>query len=294
MAAEQLSSAYALVWGSLAVAGVLAGLIAAATTATVGLPWLFVIDALTCLLCAALVTWQLPETRPVTADTGAGASVRPPAGMPGNRAARAISPRVRGPLALAAGDPRLLRHTIVGTVFALVTMMTVFALPLTVPARGWSNAATGIVLAVEALAALAAQPLVSRVSRWTGGAAGRHRAVRLGAVVLCAGFTGAALAGRLATFALSLAVVSAGSALLLGNLQAGAAALAPEGARAAYLAVFGLSWGVATTAAPVLATQLLGVGSAAPWWVAAGVSLLLLRRSGPRPGRPRGRPSAHL
>src|SRR6476646_10826698 len=51
--------AYSALNASLAVAGILAGVVAAAVSG-VGLRWLFVVDAATCLACAALVAACLP------------------------------------------------------------------------------------------------------------------------------------------------------------------------------------------------------------------------------------------
>ena len=269
--AARLPAAYALVWGSLAVAGVLAGLLAAATTATVGLRWLFVIDAATCVGCAALVAGRLPADRP---------------GMRGRSPASAGAPRRPAALLLAAADRRLLRWTGIGTGFAVVYMAVVFALPLTVSVRGWPGWVSGLALAVEAFAALAAQPLVPRVGRRAGGRAGRLRAVRIGASLLAIGLLLAGIGGRPIVLVLGLAVVSVGAVLVLANLQAGAAALAPEGARAAYLAVFGLSWGVATTVSPVAVTRLLGVGPQWPWLAGAALALLLALGLGPGTGQP--------
>ena len=64
--------AYSALNASLAVAGILAGLVAAAVSGF-GLRWLFVIDAATCLACALLVgKWALDGTRP----SGSGHSTR--------------------------------------------------------------------------------------------------------------------------------------------------------------------------------------------------------------------------
>ena len=77
----------------------------------------------------------------------------------------------------------------------------------------------------------------------------------------------------------------------MGRAFAVVTSLAPAGATARYLAVYGLSWGVATVAAPVLATQVtsrlgpaaLWLGSGALCLVMAGVQPWLLRRLGRRP-----------
>jgi len=79
--------------------------------------------------------------------------------------------------------------------------------------------------------------------------------------------------------------------------------LAPPGATARYLAVYGLSWGIATVVAPVLATQVIGaLGPAALW---SGCAVLcaalscgqpaLMRAITPRPPvRPGPAPATEL
>jgi len=52
--------------------------------------------------------------------------------------------------------------------------------------------------------------------------------------------------------------------------------LAPAGATARYLAVYGLSWGVATVAAPVLATQVIGSFGPAALWASSSALCLLM------------------
>ena len=252
-----LPSAYALLWSALAVAGVLAGGVAAVVVRA-GIAWLFVVDAATCLACALLVALLL------RAPTATGPE----------------RPAERVGLLAAAGDRRLLRHTARGTVFATAYMVVVFALPLSVEALGLHPSTTGVLLAVEAAAAIAAQPLVRRVRDRVRADA---TAVRLGYGVVAVGLgvvaVGLAVTARSApvvpvvpvagVVAVGLVVVAVGSTLTLGPLQAGAARLAPVWGRAAYLAVFGLSWGVATTVAPGVVSTLLPHGVAWPWVGAA-------------------------
>ncbi|WP_076260034.1 MFS transporter [Intrasporangium flavum] len=271
-----LPSAYALLWSVLAVAGVAAGGIAAVVVRA-GIAWLFVVDAVTCLACALLVALLLRA---------------PAAG------AEASEPTGRGPMLAAARDRGLLRHTARGTVFATAYMVVVFALPLSVEALRLGPSTTGVLLAVEAAAALAAQPLVRRVRDRVRADA---TALRLGYGVVAGGLVVAGLAvgsvGSLGTpgleavvvLGVGLSVVAVGSTLTLGPLQAGAARLAPAWGRAAHLAVFGLAWGVATTVAPGVVSTLLPHGVAWPW-VAAAVLVVALAalpaRDEPVPGAP--------
>jgi MFS family permease len=280
---DALPSAYALLWSSLAVAGVGAGLVAALVVRA-GIPWLFVVDAATGLLTAVLVRLALrvPRTAPgpwELAPAGVSGPDSGPAtssGSPGGRAHLA-------PLLAAARDRHLLRQAAVGTVYAVAAMVVVFALPLTVERRGLPASTTGVLLAVEAAVALAAQPLVRRVR---GRLRSDSAALRAGYVVVAVGLVSTALASSPVGLALGLAVVAAGSTLTLGPLQAAAARLAPMWARAAYLAVFGLSWGVATTLAPFVVSGLLPLGPAWPWFAAAGLVAALAVVPAPRPRLP--------
>ncbi|NUS00480.1 MAG: MFS transporter, partial [Kribbellaceae bacterium] len=55
-----------------------------------------------------------------------------------------------------------------------------------------------------------------------------------------------------------------------------ASGLAPDNARGRYLAIFGLSWGIATTIAPITVTQLLETaGPTGLWLTSAAVALVL-------------------
>ena len=86
--------AYSALNASLAVAGILAGLLAAAVSG-LGLRWLFVVDAATCLACASLVATHVPG-----APTERGRAVDRSAG----RAPGPTSPRTRWVGALTTGD----------------------------------------------------------------------------------------------------------------------------------------------------------------------------------------------
>ncbi|MDF8263595.1 MFS transporter [Luteipulveratus flavus] len=238
-------AAYALLWASTAVAGVLAGLIAGAVSG-VDLRLLFVIDAASCLACAVIVVGLLPGPEETT-DRPDASTVRP------------------------WRDARLLLLLGVGTVFATIMMLMVMALPLTLSERGLPAWNLGVVLAAGALTSVVATPFVPRIT------AGRDSFATLrGAyVVLAVGLVLTAYADGLALFLFATVVCGLGEVLLLGHSQSLAAGLAPDHGRAAYLAVFGLSWGVATTVAPVLGTQLLAhAGPIVAWLVPAAGALL--------------------
>jgi MFS family permease len=162
---DQRPAAYAALGAALAGAGVVAGLIAA-VVAGVGLRWLFVADAATCLACAALVWFRLPSVRP---DRRPGAVRRSP-----------------------WRDPRLRVMLGVGTGFAILYMTLMCGLPLAVHDDGLAAWWPGVLVAVSAATVIAAGrlPLTRR-----GDAFSRMRA---GYALLALGLAlaaGVALAG---------------------------------------------------------------------------------------------------
>ncbi|KNX38956.1 MFS transporter [Luteipulveratus halotolerans] len=243
-APEDRPAAYALLQASMAVAGVLAGGIAAAVS-SLDLRLLFVIDAASCLACAAIVRAYLPAGE-VTAPAYDAVPVRP------------------------WRDTRLLLLLGVGSVLATIYMLLVMALPLTLDARGLPSWHLGVLLAASAVTGVAVTPFVPVLT------AGRDSfaTMRAAYVVLAVGLVAYAYADRLSLFLVGTVVCGAAEVLLLGHGMALAAGLAPEHGRAAYLAVFGLSWGVATTLAPLLGTQLLDRGGPVAAWLLPAAAAL--------------------
>jgi predicted MFS family arabinose efflux permease len=244
---DQRPAAYAALGAALAGAGVVAGLIAA-VVAGVGLRWLFVADAATCLACAALVWFRLPSVRP---DRRPGAVRRSP-----------------------WRDPRLRVMLGVGTGFAILYMTLMCGLPLAVHDDGLAAWWPGVLVAVSAATVIAAGrlPLTRR-----GDAFSRMRA---GYALLALGLAlaaGVALAGPRGWWYLVPVVVwSAGDRVLLGEPMAVVAGLAEAGDRARYLATYGLGWGIATTLAPALATGLLALGGPPALWLGCALGAAVL------------------
>jgi dipeptide/tripeptide permease len=242
---DQRTHAYALLTTALGVGNMGAGLIADAVGHS-GLRWLFVVDAASCLACALIVRLALP------AD-----GWRPPRDL-----------RSRGgPVVRTAGspwrDPALLAMMGAGTVFALVYMLILIALPLSLSARGLNPASAGLVMATATLALIVSRPAlrIPVLARLSGPVA-----CGTGFALMAAGLAGYATAHSLAGLLGPTVVWSAGNLLLSGRAFAVVTALAPVGATARYLAVYGLSWGIATVVAPVLATQVIGsLGPAVLW-----------------------------
>lgn len=236
-------AAYGLYSAALAAAGVLAGLLAAAISHW-DLRWLFVADAITCLSCAVLVAIALPT------------DVR--------------RERLPDRTASVWRDRRLLLLLGGGTVFATIYMQLVIGVPLTLVEEGLPESGTGIILAVSAVTMIVAQRLL-RLQYLDD-----FRAIAIGYLLVGVGLVVVAIAHSLAVFLIAAVLWSLGELFLLTRYLTQASGLAPHEARGRYLAVFGLSWGIATTIAPLTVTQLLETtGPAGLWLTTAAVAGVL-------------------
>lgn len=246
VAPDQRTAAYGLLGAALAGAGVVAGLIAAALT-TLDLRWLFVADAATCLLCALLIRRVLPtHHRPRTAAPASGSPWR---------------------------DPRLLQMLAVGTGFAVVYLQGTIALPLTILARELPPSTLGVLLSSSAATTVLGQPLLR--TSLVRDAPAAH-VLMVGYAVLGVGLAAYGFTTSLLGFVVATVVTAIGDLLLLGRSLAYVAELAPDSAPARYLAVYGLSWGLAAVIAPLLGAALMaGLGPAWTWAVLSGVCLAL-------------------
>ncbi|HET6743386.1 MAG TPA: MFS transporter, partial [Kribbella sp.] len=229
--------------------GVLAGLLAAAISHW-DLRWLFAADAITCLFCATLIATALPADVRRSASADARADVRP-----GVAAWR---------------DGRLLLLLVSGTIFATIYMQLVIGLPLTLLEQGLSTSGTGIILASSAITLTVAQRLLRLQS------VDDFRSIAIGYVLLALGLVISAFAHTLLLFVAAAVLWSLGDLFLLTRYLTQASGLAPDEARGRYLAIFGLSWGVATTIAPLTVTQLLKTsGPTGLWLTSAAVAAVL-------------------
>lgn len=258
--------AFGLLSASLAVAGAAAGLLAA-WLAGVGLRWLLVADATSCLACVivvvAVVRPRLRSEAPTSGSPLAPATTVPDASGIASAATEADAPpgddrENGGPW----GDRRFLAMLAAGTLFALLVMQLVTTLPLTVVARGLPVGDAGFLLTVSALTVVAGQPLL----RWRRLSRDVFRAMAIGYAVFAAGLAATGFVTSLPGFAAATVLWSVGDLLLLGHAWSIVSGLAPVGARGRYLAAYGLSWGFATVAAPLLGTRLLTTGGPPLLW----------------------------
>ena len=258
---EDQPAAHGMMAAALAGSAVAAGVIAT-LLAGVDLRWLFVADAISCLGCALIVLRAVPP------------DVR---GIPPRGASRALPrlPAERSPWR----DGRLLVLLGVQTCFAVVYLQSTIALPLSLVERGQQAWTLGVLLVASALTMIAATPVMRRAPfrSWT-----RPTQLRVGYLTLGAGLAGYAVAGSLPAYVAASAVAAVGDLFLMGVLLTVVAGLAPPRGRARYLAVFGLSWGIAAILAPTIGIAMLSsLGVAATWGLLAGgcVTLGLLART---------------
>jgi MFS family permease len=250
------ASAYGLLTIALGLGNLGAGLVAAIVGRS-DLRWLFVVDAATCLGCALIVRLGLPADR----------MTQSPAAF----LAAAPGPAARGPSAWR--DAALLAVTAAGAVFALIYMTMLVALPLSLAAGGIDPASAGLIMAVSTLTLVLARPLL----RTTPVAGLNHPAAcAAGFLLLGIGVAGYVPAHSLASLLAPTAAWSIGSMLLRGRTFAIVSGLAPPGSTTRYFAVYGLSWGVATAAAPVLATLMIAALGPAALWATASVLCFLM------------------
>ncbi|MFD9593979.1 MFS transporter [Kitasatospora sp. NPDC059973] len=241
--------AFSLFSAALAAGAMGAGLLAA-LLGRWDLRWLFVTDAATCLACALLIGLALPRDRPEPSGADLnGSAVRP------------------------LRDRALLSVLATGTAYALVNQQTVVTLPLALARQGLPAADAGLLFTAAAATTVLAQPLIRLpfTTRLT-----TPVTLALAHLLLAAGLTGFALTRTLPALLAFAAVKSLGDLLVMGRVYALVTDLAPPGASGRYLAVFGTSWGIAATLAPLLGTQLLAhVGTTALWSAMAACCLLL-------------------
>lgn len=262
VAPEDRAPAFGLLTTALAVGNTGAGLLADAVGRS-DLRRLFVIDAASCLACALIVRFVLADDRPRRREAPVCA---PPAVASGG----AYSPW---------RDRSLLAMTASGTVFALIYMLMLVSLPLSLSADGSDPASAGLIMTASTVTVLLARPLL-RTRRLAGLSAGT--AFGAGYVLMSVGLAGYISAHTLPALLAPTALYGVGNLLLMGRAFAVVSDLAPPGASARCLAVYGLSWGFATVLAPPLGAWVIGAFGPAALWTAMSATCLAMAALQPR------------
>jgi MFS family permease len=189
---------------------------------------LFLADAATTLLFAALVWWKVPETRPAA----------PPVG-------RAM--QARGWIAVLADRP-LRDLLLLNVAFMLPLFQFMVAVPVVMSRQGLAPAHYGRAMAVNGLLIVLLQPLSGPVTR-------RHdpaRVLALAALLVGTGYGAYAFCGTPLEYAAATAVWSLGEILAMPAVSSLVALLSPPDLRGRYQGLLALSFGVGLTLAPAL------------------------------------------
>jgi MFS family permease len=243
---RQRQDAYVLLGSWLAAAGAVAGLLAAVLL-PLGVRWLVVADATTCIAAATLAHLRLDRS-PQRRDRI----------QPSDR-------RWRPP-------PVLLRVTLASTAFAVGYLAVMMFMPFVLLQRGAPTWLPGLTLTASAVLAPVMVQVTRRRLGWVS-----HRVALVAGTAVLGGLT-LVMAGT-QSVALVVSVYlgwAAVDAVLLGRWQALVADAAPEAERPRWFAFQGSSWGLATPAVPGLvgAVSLLAGGVATAALVTAGVAFL--------------------
>ncbi|MGA5818632.1 MDR family MFS transporter [Kitasatospora sp. NPDC094028] len=220
--------------------------------ATHGYLTLFVLDALTTLVCAVVIFIRVPETRPPAAAPGAGQSAAEP----------------RTGLLTVFRDAPFMAVVGLNLLLALIFQQGSTTLAVDMGASGITSTEYGLVIGLNGLLIVVLQiPL----TRWMEG---RSRTGLLIASCLFAGwgFGLAALAGSSAwLFALSVAVWTVGEILNAPTTMGLVAELAPARARGRYQGVYSLSWSLASFLGPAAGGVLLDRAGPGTLWLVCGL-----------------------
>ncbi|MFH9353478.1 MDR family MFS transporter [Kitasatospora sp. NPDC017646] len=227
---------------SAAVAGVIA---------TQGYLTLFLLDALSTLVCAVVIFIRIPETKPAQPPVNARTGEEPTIG-----------------LGAVFRDGRFMAVVGLNLLLALVFQQSSTTLPVDMGASGITATEYGMVIGLNGLLIVVLQiPL----TRWMEG---RSRTGLLIASCLLAGwgFGLAALAGSSAwLFALSVAVWTVGEILNAPTTMGLVAELSPTHGRGRYQGVYSLSWSLAMFLGPGVGGVVLQHAGTGVLWGACGV-----------------------
>ncbi|MFC8720269.1 MDR family MFS transporter [Kitasatospora sp. NPDC057198] len=228
---------------------------------------LFLLDALTTLLCAVVVFVKVPETRPEAAPVG-----------------------VREPevgLGTVFRDGPFMAVVGVNLLLALVVQQGSTTLPVDMGAHGLSAARFGLVISLNGLLIVLLQLPLTRLME----SRDRTALLVVGALLTGWGFGLTALAGSSAgLYALTVAVWTVGEIVTSPTMMALVAEHSPARARGRYQGVYSLSWSLASFVGPLGGGLLLQyAGSWALWGgcAAAGtlaaLAFVAIGRRRPRP-----------
>lgn len=232
--------------------GVSVGLTLGGVLAGISYRWLFVGDGITTLLFALVVWFGVPETRPARAPLAEGQRER-------SQWSGFIAPYRDRPFMLFLGLSFLV---------ALVFMQNASTLPLEMAANGLGTLTYGVIIAVNGVLIVLLQPFMGPFLARRD----RSRTLALFSLLVGLGFGINALAHTAPIYALGVVVWTVGEIGVLPVAFSLVADLSPVDLRGRYQGAYGLSFGLAVCAAPVLGTLVLQ--RLGPVWLWGGCLLL--------------------
>ncbi|MGI5270595.1 MDR family MFS transporter [Nonomuraea sp. CA-218870] len=222
------------------------GMTAGGWLAQQGFLLLFWIDAVSCLVFAALVWRAVPETRPQGGTEAGGFGV-------------------------VLRDRLMLAFTLVILGDALVYSQTFTMLPVAmVELAGLTTGQFGTAMALNGVLIVVVQPLVSG---WLG-RRDAPRTLAAGMAVMGVGFALTSFVTSTAMLAVTIAVWTTGEIITAGIAGTILTRLAPAHLRGRYAGLFGFAWSAAGLLAPLLGSVLLAAGGQpALWFTVGGIGL---------------------
>ncbi|GGU67080.1 MFS transporter [Streptomyces albospinus] len=234
---------------------------------------LFLGEAALVLACALVVFRKLPESRPEAPGAAAGA----------DGAAGATGP-APAPVSMLTvlRDGRFMTVVGLNLLLALLYQQAYVSMPVSMGQGGFSSADFGTVIAVNGVLIVLLQIPVTRFVEHRG-----PTGLLVGSALLAGyGFGLTALAGSVAMYAVAVAVWTLGEIINSPTQMGLVVRLSPVHGRGRYQGMYGLSWSIASLAAPLLGgtvidhygADVLWAGCAVVGTVAALGYGLLLRR----------------
>ena len=215
---------------------------------------LFVIDAGTTLITAAIVFFFLRETRPARSDPARSARGR------------------RAGLGTVFRDRTFLGFVGLNLLIVMVIMQHLSTLPIAMSTDGLSAATFGWVIAVNGVLIVAGQLFVPRLIEGRD----RSRVLALACVITGVGFGLTAFADTAWLFAGTVVIWTLGEMLQSPSNSTLIAELSPAALRGRYQGVSSLSWAVASALAPIGGGYVQEhLGDPALWLGCAGVGVLV-------------------
>lgn len=205
-------------------------------------------DAATTLLCAALIVWFVPESRP---ERARGAAAKPS-------------------IWLVLQDTRFMLFALAMACVSTVMWANAVGLPTDMTRKGMSEATYGVVIGFNGVMIIFSQPLVSRLVARVA----RRTLVTGSTVLLGCGYGLYAWAQTPASYLGAIAIWTLGEVASFPAMSTMVANRAPADLRGRYQGVYSLSWGVGCLLGPWLSGQVISrAGHEMLWTGALGLAL---------------------